>query len=113
MDYKMDTNGLHKNDLKFFCKTCLHGSNNKRDFARHLSSTKHLKSYKMDTLECIKIPAGSSVINCDCDDILLPKVSKGINSKKIPAGSSVINNDINIPSLLYVSNKNNYKNPKN
>jgi hypothetical protein len=112
MDYKMDTNGLHKNDMKFFCEKCLHGSNNKRDFVRHLSSTKHLKSYKMDASECTKIPAGSSVINGDPDDYLLPKFSKGINSKKIPAGSSVINDDPNIPSLLYVSKPLSFKKSK-
>ena len=84
MDYKMDTNGLHKFDLKFYCERCLHGSNNKRDFVRHLSSTKHLKSYKMDALECTKIPAGSSVTN----------------------------GDPNIPSLLYVSKPENFKKSK-
>jgi hypothetical protein len=104
MDYKMDTNGLHKNSLKFYCEKCLHGSNNKRDFVRHLSSTKHLKSYKMDTMECEKIPAGDSITNDDSYDILLPKFSKGINRKKIPAGCSVTNTDTIIPSLLYVSN---------
>ncbi len=75
----MDTNGLQKNGYKFYCENCLHGSNNKKDFVRHLSTTKHLKSYKKSALDASKIPLSNTQINNSIRNPLRPKVSKGIN----------------------------------
>jgi hypothetical protein len=44
---QIETNLKQKIPYKFFCKSCLHGCNNKKDFTRHLSTTKH----KCETFE--------------------------------------------------------------
>ena len=75
----MDTHGLQKKGYKFYCENCLHGSNNKKDFVRHLSTTKHLKSYKKSALDASKIPLSNTQINNSIRNPLRPKVSKGIN----------------------------------
>jgi hypothetical protein len=75
----MDTKWIQKNGYKFYCNNCLHGSNNKKDFIRHLSTTKHLNGYKMDTNGYKKIPLAYSVTEHDGKNNLLPLSSKGIN----------------------------------
>ena len=84
MDDKMDDNGLQKYGFKFFCEKCLHGSNNKKDFIRHIHTRKHLQDDKWMTNGLQKIPATYSIINSNNDINLLPTVSKGIKSPKIP-----------------------------
>ena len=87
MDTKWIQKMGEKNGYKFYCNTCLHGSNNKKDFIRHLSTTKHLNGYKMDTNGYKKIPATYSITNDDIIETVTPKFSKGIkgiNPQKSP-----------------------------
>ena len=79
MDTKWIQKNGQKNGYKFYCENCLHGSNNKKDFIRHLSTTKHLNGYKMDTNGYKKIPATYSITNTYASSPLTPTVSKGIN----------------------------------
>jgi len=80
----MDDNGLQQNCFKFFCEKCLHGSNNKKDFIRHVRTRKHLQDDKWMTNGGQKIPAAFSIINEVDEGPLLPTFSKGILSPKIP-----------------------------
>ena len=84
MDDKMDDNGLQHFGFKFYCQKCLHGSNNKKDFIRHIHTRKHLQDDKWITNGLQQIPATNSIINDKFVNQSLPTFSKGKKSQKIP-----------------------------
>lgn len=77
----MDTNGYPKIPYKYYCKSCLHGSNNKKDFVRHLDTTKHKKNDQMDTNGYKKIPSRKPITKSNVFDNVLPKSVRGFIPK--------------------------------
>ena len=53
-----------KNPKKFFCKKCDFGCNNKKDFTRHLSTTKHKNDNNDNINDNSKNPSPSFVCVC-------------------------------------------------
>ena len=45
-----------KKPLKFYCKKCDFGCNNRKDYTRHLSTTKHKNGNNDNTNDNKKIP---------------------------------------------------------
>ena len=83
----MVTNYKHKSPSTFVCETCDYNTSNKKDYAKHISTPKHIKMTTMVTYDDNK----SSLMVCVCGNTY--KYRQGLSRHK-KSCSSLINKDI-------------------
>src|SRR6056300_452125 len=82
---KMLIKNPKKSNKKFFCESCSFECSNKKDFNRHLSTTKHQRLMTANGWLMEKTPHDNSFENTLLTNQLLPLVS---NSEKTPYETS-------------------------
>jgi hypothetical protein len=100
-------NEIPKKTPKFYCEICDTGTDNKKDFGKHLATAKHKKKCDLTNIEQ-KLTDKTPLIVCNnCNTSYKSRVGLWYHSKKCEKPHSVVNNPDYMTIISQLLNQNN------